>query len=185
MSRPARTEDRRAEVRKRPGQYVRRFTGSQHGEERLLGTLAATALARGTIEVVGEAATHEGAVALVSQLKPDVVLLALEMLGGAMGGSSQYSQGFHGSFRGYKRCTDRLLSEGVRMSDEQQRHPKVPAEGSEQDVGAPGADRAGNDTGTIETAGDEAEAPKHPNEPAEGGEEDVQAPGAERAGEGS
>lgn len=70
------------------------------------------------------------------------------------------------------------------MSEEQQRHSQEPAEGSEQDVGAPGADRAGNDTGTVESAGDEAEAPKHPDEPAEGGEEDVQAPGAERAGEG-
>jgi DNA-binding NarL/FixJ family response regulator len=39
----------------------------------------------GDTEVVGEAATHEEALALVSELKPDVVLLDLEMPGGAMG----------------------------------------------------------------------------------------------------
>ena len=37
------------------------------------------------IEVVGEAATHGEAVAMVSELKPDVVLLDLEMPGGAIG----------------------------------------------------------------------------------------------------
>jgi hypothetical protein len=70
------------------------------------------------------------------------------------------------------------------MSDEQQQHPQEPAEGSEQDVGAPGADRAGNETRATEGAGDEAKAAKHPEEPAEGGEEDVGASGAVRAGEG-
>jgi len=39
----------------------------------------------GDIEIVGEAATHEEAVAVVSELKPDIVLLDLEMAGGAMG----------------------------------------------------------------------------------------------------
>jgi len=68
------------------------------------------------------------------------------------------------------------------MSEEQQ-HPQEPAEGSEEDVGAPGADRAGNDAGTAEGAGDEARPSRHPAEPAEGSEEDVEAPGAERAGE--
>jgi DNA-binding NarL/FixJ family response regulator len=39
----------------------------------------------GDIEIVGEAATHDGAVAVVSEHGPDVVLLDLEMPGGAMG----------------------------------------------------------------------------------------------------
>jgi hypothetical protein len=70
------------------------------------------------------------------------------------------------------------------MSEGQRQHPQEPAEGSEQDVGVPGADRAGNDARTIESTGDEAKASKHPEEPAEGAEgseEDVDAPGAERA----
>ena len=100
VSRPARTEDRRAEVRRRPGQRVRPFTGSKHGEERPLGTLAAPALARGNIEVVGEAATHEGAVALVSQRKPDVVLPLLERLGGTMGGLPNARMGSTEAFGG-------------------------------------------------------------------------------------
>jgi DNA-binding NarL/FixJ family response regulator len=37
------------------------------------------------VEVVAEASTHEEAVAVVSELRPDVVLLDLEMPGGAMG----------------------------------------------------------------------------------------------------
>jgi DNA-binding NarL/FixJ family response regulator len=39
----------------------------------------------GDVEVVGEAATHDEAVAVVSELAPDVVLLDLEMPGGATG----------------------------------------------------------------------------------------------------
>ena len=39
----------------------------------------------GDMEVVGEAATHDEAVAVVSEHGPDVVLLDLEMPGGAMG----------------------------------------------------------------------------------------------------
>jgi DNA-binding NarL/FixJ family response regulator len=39
----------------------------------------------GDVEVVGEAATHEEAVLVVSELRPDVVLLDLEMPGGSMG----------------------------------------------------------------------------------------------------
>jgi two-component system response regulator DegU len=39
----------------------------------------------GDMEVVAEAATHEEAVAVVSERSPDVVLLDLEMPGGAMG----------------------------------------------------------------------------------------------------
>jgi hypothetical protein len=67
------------------------------------------------------------------------------------------------------------------MSEERQQHPQEPAEGGEEDVGAPGADRAGDDRG----AGDEAKPSGHPEEPAEGSEEDVEAPGAERSGDGS
>ena len=39
----------------------------------------------GDVEVVGVAATHEEAVAVVLERRPDVVLLDLEMPGGAMG----------------------------------------------------------------------------------------------------
>jgi DNA-binding NarL/FixJ family response regulator len=39
----------------------------------------------GDVEVVGEAATHDEAVAVVSEHGPDVVLLDLEMPGGVMG----------------------------------------------------------------------------------------------------
>ncbi len=71
------------------------------------------------------------------------------------------------------------------MSEEQRQHPQEPAEGSEQDVGAPGADRAENDPAKIaESAPDDAGPYRHPSEPAEGGEEDVEAPGAERARQG-
>jgi hypothetical protein len=65
------------------------------------------------------------------------------------------------------------------MSEERQQHPQEPAEGSEEDIGAPRVDRAGADRG----AGGEAGPSRHPEEPAEGGEEDVETPGAERAGE--
>ena len=66
------------------------------------------------------------------------------------------------------------------MSEERPEHPREPAEGGEEDVGAPGAERAGDDRG----AAGEAKPSSHPAEPAEGGEEDVEAPGAERAGDG-
>jgi hypothetical protein len=66
------------------------------------------------------------------------------------------------------------------MTEERQQHPQEPAEGAEEDVGAPGADRAGDDRGV----GGETRPSEHPEEPAEGSEEDVEAPGAERAGDG-
>ena len=66
------------------------------------------------------------------------------------------------------------------MSEErQQLHPQEPAEGGEEDIGTPGADRAGDDQGT----GDKVKPSAHPEEPAEGSEEDVEDPGAERAGD--
>jgi hypothetical protein len=68
------------------------------------------------------------------------------------------------------------------MSEEQQ-HPREPAEGAEEDVGAAGADRAGSNSGAPENAGGEEQPSMHPQEPAEGGEEDVEAPGVDRAGD--
>jgi hypothetical protein len=70
------------------------------------------------------------------------------------------------------------------MSEERTEHPGEPAEGSEQDVGAPGAGRSENDTGSTENTGDETWGSEHPTEPAEGGEDEVEAPGAERARDG-
>ena len=46
----------------------------------------------GDIEVVAEAATHEEAVAVVSEYEPDVVLLDLEMPGGVMGADESMSR---------------------------------------------------------------------------------------------
>ncbi len=65
------------------------------------------------------------------------------------------------------------------MSEERQVHPQEPAEGAEEDVGAPGAEKAGEDRGPAEGA--EPGSSQHPQEPAEGGEDDVEAPGAERS----
>lgn len=69
------------------------------------------------------------------------------------------------------------------MSEErQQPHPQEPAEGSEESVGAPGADRTeGGSQGIPDDAPNQA---PHPQEPAEGGEEDVGAEGAEGPDEG-
>ena len=69
------------------------------------------------------------------------------------------------------------------MSEERSGHPQEPAEGSEEDVGAPGAQRAKDDEGPAEDVSEEAPQPEHTEEPAEGSEEDVEAPGAERAGD--
>jgi hypothetical protein len=71
------------------------------------------------------------------------------------------------------------------MSEERPEHPQEPAEGGEEDVGAPGADRPGDDRRATESTDDEAKPSAHPEEPAEGREEDVEAPGAERAGDGN
>ena len=70
------------------------------------------------------------------------------------------------------------------MSEERPVHPQEPAEGGEEDVGAPGAEKAGEDRGTAEGAGAEERSAQRPGEPAEGGEDDVEAQGAERAGDG-
>ena len=65
------------------------------------------------------------------------------------------------------------------MSEERLRHPAEPAEGSDENVEAAGAERVG------ETAkGAEGPRPsRHPEEPAEGAEEDIEASGAERSGD--
>jgi hypothetical protein len=74
--------------------------------------------------------------------------------------------------------TQRRMKEG-KVSEERAQHPQEPAEGSDEDVEASGAERAG------ETAEATEEGPlpsQHPEEPAEGSEEDVNAAGADRAG---
>ncbi len=71
------------------------------------------------------------------------------------------------------------------MSEERPQHPREPAEGGDEDVGAAGAERAGDGQGASQNAGEEAGTSIHPQEPAEGGDDDVEAPGAERAGEDS
>lgn len=72
------------------------------------------------------------------------------------------------------------------MSEEERRqpHPQEPAEGSEENVDAPGAERPG-DPANPSTAGDsgkdaERRAAEHPQEPAEGGEDEEGAPGADK-----
>ncbi len=64
------------------------------------------------------------------------------------------------------------------MSEERQIHPQEPAEGSEQDVRAPGAERADDEENVAEGASAEPRSREHPQEPAEGAEEDVGPPGA-------
>ncbi len=64
------------------------------------------------------------------------------------------------------------------MSEERAQHPQEPAEGSDEDVQAAGAERAGD----TDKDTDEGPRPsRHPEEPAEGSEEDVDATGAQRA----
>lgn len=65
------------------------------------------------------------------------------------------------------------------MSEERSQHPQEPAEGGDEDVENPGAERAGE----TDRETDGAHPSRHPEEPTEGSEEDVQAPGAERAGD--
>ncbi len=67
------------------------------------------------------------------------------------------------------------------MSEEQprerQQHPQEPAEGAEENVGAPGVDRAKDN----DKAAEGTERAEHPQQPAEGGDEEVEAPGVEKA----
>ena len=71
------------------------------------------------------------------------------------------------------------------MSEERPQHTQEPAEGSDEDVGAPGAERAEGAQGPFQNTDDENTAPTHPQEPAEGEDENVEAQGAERAGDGA
>ena len=70
------------------------------------------------------------------------------------------------------------------MSEEKGIHPQEPAEGGDEDVEAPGADKPGQDHETAEGASAQDRSVQHPQEPAEGGDEDVEAPGADKPGGG-
>ena len=76
------------------------------------------------------------------------------------------------------------MRRGTDMSEEPRVHPQEPAEGGEEDVQAPGADRAREKEGAAQDAGTEERPRQHPQEPAEGAEDDEGAPGADRAGDG-
>ena len=70
------------------------------------------------------------------------------------------------------------------MSEERRpAHPQEPAEGGDEAVEAPGAERSGDPSNpeTAEEAGGQQGSP-HPQEPAEGGEEDEETPGADKPG---
>jgi hypothetical protein len=60
-------------------------------------------------------------------------------------------------------------------------HTQEPAEGADENVEAPGAERSGDPSNpeTAEEAGGQQGSP-HPQEPAEGGEDDAEAPGADK-----
>ena len=66
-----------------PGEKIRGAICDDHGLFRR-GVAEMLSFAE-DVEVVGEAATHEEAVAVVLERRPDVVLLDLEMPGGTMG----------------------------------------------------------------------------------------------------
>jgi hypothetical protein len=68
------------------------------------------------------------------------------------------------------------------MSEERRpAHPQEPAEGGDENVEAPGAEKSGDPANpdTAEQAGGQQESP-HTQEPAEGGEDDAEAPGADK-----
>jgi hypothetical protein len=65
------------------------------------------------------------------------------------------------------------------MNEERVQHPQEPAGGSDEDVEAPGAERAGETNKDAEGA----QPSQHPVDPAEGSEEDIGAAGAERVGD--
>lgn len=67
------------------------------------------------------------------------------------------------------------------MSEERQVHPQEPAEGDEEDVSAPGAEKATDRDEASEGPSDEARSSEHPQEPAEGGADEIDAPGAEKS----
>ncbi len=65
------------------------------------------------------------------------------------------------------------------MTEERPQHTEEPAEGSDEDVDAAGAERAGETDKNAE----EPQPSQHSQEPAEGSKEDVEARGAEEAGD--
>ena len=65
------------------------------------------------------------------------------------------------------------------MTEKRPQHTQEPAEGSDENVGAAGAERAGETDKDAEGA----QPSRHPEEPAEGSEADVEARGAEKAGD--
>jgi hypothetical protein len=71
------------------------------------------------------------------------------------------------------------------MSEERPQHTQEPAEGSDEDVGTPGAERAEGTQGQFQNTEEEDTAPTHTQEPAEGEDENVEAQGTGRAGEGA
>ena len=74
----------------------------------------------------------------------------------------------------------RMLPDEERAMSEERRavHPQEPAEGADEAVEAPGAEKAGDPSNpkTADGASDEQRS-AHPDEPAEGGEDEVDAPG--------
>ena len=64
------------------------------------------------------------------------------------------------------------------MSEERPQHTQEPAEGSDEDVEAAGAQRAEE---ADEQAEERVTRTRHTQEPAEGSDEDVEKPGAEQA----
>ena len=65
------------------------------------------------------------------------------------------------------------------MAEERPQHTQEPAEGSDEDVEAAGAERAGETDKDAEGS----QPAQHSQEPAEGSEEDVEKRGAEEAGD--
>jgi hypothetical protein len=86
---------------------------------------------------------------------------------------------------GYEAITRRDSRKEDKMSEERPQHTQEPAEGSDEDVEAPGAQRAAESGAASQMPGGEARPsrPRHTAEPAEGADEDVEAPGSERAAE--
>lgn len=65
------------------------------------------------------------------------------------------------------------------MAEERPQHTQEPAEGSDEDVEAAGAERAGE----ADKDAEGSQPAQHSQEPAEGSEEDVEKRGAEEAGD--
>lgn len=86
---------------------------------------------------------------------------------------------FRGPTRGYE-TTNRGERKEDLVSEERPQHPQEPAEGGEDEVEAPGAEKSSEGGGAWEAQG--GKPSDHPDEPAEGAEEDVGGSGADRPG---